>query len=161
MLFRSAKDLDNRSTIDLTSRLEGTIPGLVVDPKNKDRGEDAFTIRGVGTFRAKSSPLIVVDGLPIEGGISTVNPYDIENITVLKDAAAASIYGARASNGVIVITTKQAKQQRLTVDFNADLTVSENQDYSNMGWASAADMIQLESSPSISTTSGLKLRIVL
>lgn len=140
----TAKDLDNRSTVDLASRLEGTIPGLVVDPKTKDRGEDAFTIRGVGTFRAKSSPLIVVDGLPIEGGISTVNPYDIENITVLKDAAAASIYGARASNGVIVITTKQAKQQRLTVDFNADLTVSENQDYSNMGWASAADMIQLE-----------------
>ncbi len=140
----TAKDLDKRSTPDLASRLEGTVPGLVMDPKKGSTDEDAFTIRGVGTFQAKSSPLIVVDGLPIEGGISTVNPYDIENITVLKDAAAASIYGARASNGVIVITTKQAKMQRLTVDFNADLTVSEKQDYSNYGWASAADMIELE-----------------
>ena len=86
----------------------------------------------------------MVDGLPIEGGISTVNPYDIENITVLKDAAAASIYGARASNGVIVITTKRASQQRMTIDFNTDLTISEKQDYGNYGWASAAEMIELE-----------------
>lgn len=140
----TADDLDKRSTTDLASRLEGAVPSLVMDPKKGSTDEDAFTIRGVGTFQAKSSPLIVVDGLPIEGGISTVNPYDIENITVLKDAAAASIYGARASNGVIVITTKQAKQQRLTVDFNADLTISEKQDYSNYEWASAADMIALE-----------------
>lgn len=140
----TSDDLDKRSTTDLASRLEGAVPGLVMDPKKGSTDEDAFTIRGVGTFQAKSSPLIVVDGLPIEGGISTVNPYDIENITVLKDAAAASIYGARASNGVIVITTKQARQQRLTVDFNADLTISEKQDYSNYGWASAADMIALE-----------------
>lgn len=140
----TTEDLDKRSTSDLASRLEGAVPGLVMDPKKGSTDEDAFTIRGVGTFQAKSSPLIVVDGLPIEGGISTVNPYDIENITVLKDAAAASIYGARASNGVIVITTKQAKAQRLTVDFNADLTISEKQDYSNYGWASAADMIELE-----------------
>ncbi|MDE5960661.1 MAG: TonB-dependent receptor plug domain-containing protein, partial [Duncaniella sp.] len=140
----TSDDLDKRSTTDLASRLEGAVPGLVMDPKKNSTDEDAFTIRGVGTFQAKSSPLIVVDGLPIEGGISTVNPYDIENITVLKDAAAASIYGARASNGVIVITTKQAKQQRLTVDFNADLTISEKQNYDNYGWATAADMIELE-----------------
>ena len=53
-----------------------------------------------------------MDGLPIEGGIDSVNPYDIENITVLKDASAAAIYGARASNGVIVISTKRAKEDR-------------------------------------------------
>lgn len=140
----TAKDLDTRSTTDLASRLEGSVPGLVMDPKNSSGNEDAFTIRGKGTFRAKSSPLVVVDGLPIEGGLSTINPYDIENITVLKDAAAASIYGARASNGVIVVTTKQAKAQRLQVDVNADVTVSEMQDYSNYGWASAAQMIELE-----------------
>ena len=69
-------------------------------------GEQKITIRGVGSFQAKTNPLVVVDGLPIEGSIETVNLYDIENITILKDAAAASIYGARASNGVIVITTK-------------------------------------------------------
>ncbi len=67
----------------------------------------------------------MVDGLPIEGGIETVNPYEIDNITILKDAAAAAIYGARASNGVIVITTKRARSEKLTVEFNADVTVSE------------------------------------
>ncbi len=140
----NAKDLDTRSTSDLASRLEGTVPGLVMDPRSNSKDEDAFTIRGKGTFNAKSSPLVVVDGLPIEGGLSTINPYDIENITVLKDAAAASIYGARASNGVLVVTTKQAKAQRLQVDVNADVTVSELKDYSNYGWATAAQMIELE-----------------
>ena len=84
------------------------------------------------------------DGLPIEGSIETVNPYDIANITVLKDAAAAAIYGARASNGVIVITTKRAGSSKMSVDFNADLTITEKNDYDNMGWASAAELIELE-----------------
>lgn len=140
----TADDLDKKSSADLASRLEGAVPGLVLNPKAGSADEDAFSIRGVGTFRAKASPLVVVDGLPIEGGLSSLNPYEINNITVLKDAAAASIYGARASNGVIVITTKQASDQRLTIDFNADLSVSERNDYSNYEWATAADMIELE-----------------
>lgn len=140
----TSKDLDTKSTSDLASRLEGSVPGLVMDARSKSSDEDAFVIRGVGTFQAKTSPLVVVDGLPIDGGMSTVNPYDIENITILKDAAAASIYGARASNGVIVITTKQAKTHKLQVDVNADITVSEKKDYSNYGWANAAQLIELE-----------------
>lgn len=87
----TSDDLDKRSTTSLASRLEGSVPGVVMDPKSNSKDEDAFTIRGVGTFEAKSSPLVVVDGLPIEGGMSTVNPYDIENITILKDAAASAI----------------------------------------------------------------------
>ena len=140
----TSADLDKRSVSDLSSNLEGKIPGLVKSVKKSSKDEDAFTIRGVGTFESATAPLVVVDGLPIDGGMSTVNPYDIENITVLKDAAAASIYGARASNGVIVITTKRARDNRLSIDFNADLTVSEKQDYSNMQWANAAQMIELE-----------------
>lgn len=140
----SADDLDKRSVTDLSSNLEGKIPGLVKNMKSSSNDEDAFTIRGTGSFQARTAPLVVVDGLPIEGGMSTVNPYDVENITVLKDAAAASIYGARASNGVIVITTKQAKQEKLTIDFNADLTISEKTNYDDYEWASAAEVLELE-----------------
>lgn len=68
----------------------------------------------------------------------------MDNITILKDAAAASIYGARASNGVIVITTKKAREEKLTVEFNADVTVSERNDYGYMQWANAAEMVELE-----------------
>lgn len=139
-----AEDMDKRYTGDITSNLEGKIPGVVYDPKASQQDENAITIRGTSTFSAKKSPLVVVDGLPIEGGIETVNPYDISNVTVLKDAAAASIYGARASNGVIVITTKRATSDRVSIDFNTDITVSEKRNYSNYGWASAAEIIELE-----------------
>ena len=141
----SAKDLDNRHSGSVVSSLEGRIPGLVSYNNGKsDSGEGSLVIRGVGSFQAKTNPLVVVDGLPIEGSIESVNPYEIENITVLKDASAAAIYGARASNGVIVITTKRAKSEKFSVDFNCDITISEKNDYSNFGWASAAEMIELE-----------------
>lgn len=138
----TSEDMEKRFTGNITNNLEGRIPGMVVAAG--ETGEDAITIRGTGTFNAKTSPLVVLDGLPIEGGIESINPYDIENITVLKDAAAAAIYGARASNGVIVITSKRAKQERLSIDFNADLIISEKQNYDNYNWASAADIIALE-----------------
>lgn len=141
----TAKDMDERYMGDIVSNLEGKVPGLTSynNGMNGD-GEQRITIRGVGSFQAKTNPLVVVDGLPIEGSIETVNPYDIENITVLKDAAAASIYGARASNGVIVITTKKAKEEKVEIDFNADLNISEKNNYDNYRWANAAQVIQLE-----------------
>lgn len=140
----TAKEMDNRYTTDIVSSLEGKIPGLVSYNNGLKSGEDALTIRGVGSFQAKTSPLIVVDGLPIEGSLETVNRYDIESITVLKDASAASIYGARASNGVIVITTKRARQEKLSIDVSADLTVSEKQCYGNHEWANASELLELE-----------------
>ena len=141
----TAEDMDRRYTGDVVSNLEGKVPGLVSYKNgNNSEGENTLTIRGTGSFQAKTNPLVVVDGLPIEGSIETVNPYDIENITVLKDAAAASIYGARASNGVIVITTKKAHAEKVDIDFNADLCISEKNNYDNYRWASAAEVIQLE-----------------
>ena len=141
----SANDLDQRYTGDVASNLEGQVPGLVgYNNGLNDGGESALVIRGTGSFNAVTTPLVVVDGLPVEGGLSSVNPYNIENITVLKDAAAASIYGARASNGVIVITTKRAKTDRLEVSLSADLTISEKNNYDDMQWASAAELIELE-----------------
>lgn len=137
----TSADLDQRHMGSITENLEGKIPGLVT----YDNGNGAqMTIRGTGSFEAATSPLVVVDGLPIEGSIESVNPYDIENITVLKDAAAAAIYGARASNGVIVITTKRGKSDKLQVEFNADVTAFECKDYGYMKYASAAEMIELE-----------------
>lgn len=137
----SAADIDRSFTGSVTDRLEGKVPGLVT--YNNGDGQK-MTIRGLGSFQANTQPLIVVDGLPIEGGIETVNPYDIENITVLKDAAAASIYGARAANGVIVITTKRASSDKVTIDFNTDITLTEKNNYDNYGWATAAEIIELE-----------------
>ena len=137
----SAEDMAKRYTGDITSNLEGQVPGLVSYDNGNGKG---ITIRGTGSFQANTSPLVVVDGLPIEGGIESVNPYEVDNITILKDAAAASIYGARASNGVIVITTKKAREEKLTVEFNADVTVSERNDYGYMQWANAAEMVELE-----------------
>ena len=137
----TAADLDTRYSSTVTDNLEGKVPGLL----SYDNGNGkSMTIRGTGSFNASTSPLVVVDGLPIEGSIETVNPYDIENITVLKDAAAAAIYGARASNGVIVITTKKGNSEKLSVEFNTDITVSERPDYGYMGWATAAEMVELE-----------------
>jgi len=140
----SGDELNKRHNTDIASSLEGNIPGLVKSKNSSNTGENSLVIRGVGTFQASSAPLVVVDGLPIEGGIETVNTYDIKSITVLKDASAASIYGARASNGVIVITTKQADKDKLSIDFNADLSITGKYDYSKAGWASAAQLIQLE-----------------
>lgn len=141
----SGNSLEKRYTGDVMNNLEGRVPGLVKNNNGMtDEGEASLTIRGAGSFQAKTNPLVVVDGLPIEGGLNSVNPYNIQSISVLKDAAAASIYGARASNGVIVITTKRADSDRLSIEFNADLNISENRDYSHMGWANAEQLIELE-----------------
>lgn len=140
----SGDDINKRRNVDIASSLEGNIPGLVKNRNSYQTGENNLVIRGVGTFSASTAPLVVVDGLPIEGGIETVNIYDIKSVTVLKDASAAAIYGARASNGVIVITTKQADREKLTVEFNADLSITGKTDYSKGGWATAAQAIELE-----------------
>lgn len=141
----SSKTLDQRYTGDVIKNLEGRVPGLVnYNTGMGSGGESDIVIRGTGSFNARTNPLVVVDGLPIEGGLNSINPYNIETITVLKDAAAASIYGARASNGVIVVTTKRAQKERMEVDFSADLQVSERNDYSDMRWANAAELIELE-----------------
>ncbi len=133
----SAKDLDDRSVSTLTASLEGKVAGMVIN------GND-ITIRGTGTLAASSSPLIVVDGLPIEGTLNDVNPYEVANVWVLKDAAATAIYGARASNGVIVITTKQGTSDKVEVEFNADFTVFNKLNYNDLGLTDAAGLISLE-----------------
>jgi TonB-linked SusC/RagA family outer membrane protein len=134
----NSKELEKRYTPNIIDNLEGRIPGLV-----NYRG--ATTIRGVSTINAAASPLIVVDGLPIEGTIANINPYDVESVTVLKDAAAAAIYGARAANGVVVVTTKRAKGKRTSVEFASNITITEKPDI-NYNLLTPAQQVDLESS---------------
>lgn len=136
----TSKDLDKRYTGDLQTNLEGRIPGLV----KYDNGiTNQMTIRGVSSLSASTQPLIVVNGLPIQGSIDEINPNDVESITVLKDAAAAAIYGARASNGVIVVVTKKATTEKLQVDFSTDLTIQNKYNYDNMNWMNAEEEMGL------------------
>ena len=107
--------LASRPTSDISSALQGMVAGMQAT-ENEDGSVD-FLIRGYSSLYADTAPLIVVDGFPIEGTFSSINPNDVESITVLKDAAAASIWGARSANGVIVVTTKRGKQNhRLNVE---------------------------------------------
>ncbi|WP_100630303.1 SusC/RagA family TonB-linked outer membrane protein [Algoriphagus formosus] len=117
--------VDRRVSTNLIDRLEDVTPGLIFnrDISGIESGE-SISIRGTSTLISSAEPLIVVDNLAYDGPLSSINPNDVESITVLKDAAAASIWGARAGNGVIVITTKQGKygkplQVNLTSNFTA------------------------------------------
>jgi TonB-linked SusC/RagA family outer membrane protein len=108
--------LAERQTVKVTQALQGAIPGLMVT-RNSGAADAAATIRvrGVTTI-SDSNPLIIVDGIP--GTLDWINPEDIESISVLKDAASASIYGSRAAAGVILVTTKRAKTGQLSLDYN-------------------------------------------
>ena len=105
-----------RPTSSVASALEGTVTGVQVNSTYGVPGEDpSIRIRGIGTVNGSSSPLYILDGVPFGGNISDLNPQDIESMSVLKDAASAALYGNRASNGVILITTKKGKQGRLNM----------------------------------------------
>lgn len=110
-----------RPTDNIMSRLIGTAAGLQLQVD--ERGELSFEIRGQTSLYANASPLVVVDGFPVEGDFNSINPNDVESVTILKDAATASIWGARAANGVIVVTTKKAKRSPLKVEINSFVKV--------------------------------------
>ena len=124
-------ELLNRSvSTDIISRLEGITPGLLFNRSlPATSGKSPITIRGASTIYAEDKPLIILDNFPFEGDINTIHPSDVESITILKDAAAASIWGARSANGVIVITTKKGKSgAKPLISFNAKVNVSEKPD---------------------------------
>ncbi|MCM1050693.1 MAG: SusC/RagA family TonB-linked outer membrane protein [Paenibacillus sp.] len=137
----SADKLQERYTQNLLSNLEGHVAGL-----STYGGKPV--IRGAGTLHGSTAPLLVVDGMPIEGSIEDLNPYDIESVNVLKDAAAAAIYGARAANGIIVVTTKDAKKSgKIDIDFASNITWYEktNVDYADNYYMTPAQQIGVES----------------
>lgn len=113
----SEKMIEARPVSSVTSALEGNTSGIQVNSTMGAPGTDpSIRIRGIGTVNGVSTPLYVLDGAPYGGNISDLNPSDIENISVLKDAASAALYGNRASNGVILITTKKGTGGKLSFD---------------------------------------------
>jgi TonB-linked SusC/RagA family outer membrane protein len=120
-------------TESVEKSLSGKVSGVRVTSETGDPGSSGvIQIRGIGSINGSTSPLYVIDGIPMETGnlghyektsniLSTLNPEDIENMTVLKDAAAASLYGSRAANGVVIITTKKGKQGDTKFDFKASV----------------------------------------
>ena len=104
-----------------TAALAGATAGVQLTQSNGDPTSNGTTIRirGIGSLSASSAPLYIIDGMPYEGSISNINPQDIESMTVLKDAAASAIYGARGANGVIIITTKKGKTSDANIRFDA------------------------------------------
>lgn len=130
---------------DLTSSLEGQVAGLRMDI-NPNTGEKSPILRGVGTFSndVGTKPLVVIDNVPTAMSLSEINPYNVESVTVLKDAAAASIYGALAANGVIVVKTKEGKGNGVKVNVNADWYVTSKPNFKNLDLASTGDIIDYQ-----------------
>lgn len=119
--------LNRRVSTDIISRLENIASGMLFH--RSDNGSPEISIRGRSTIFANDRPLVIIDNFPFDGDIETINPNDIENITILKDASAASIWGVRAGNGVIVITTKKGKfNTPAKIDFNTNLSIGQKPD---------------------------------
>lgn len=103
-----AENIQKLQVSNVSKALEGSAPGVQVASQSGQPGSDAtIRIRGIGSINASSNPLYVVDGMPFDGNINSINPADIASMSVLKDAASTALYGSRAANGVIVITTKK------------------------------------------------------
>ena len=136
-----AEEINRGAVTSPSSMLVGKVSGLLITPANGQPGASStIRIRGAASLTASNDPLIVIDGVPVtkDGGagmgdpLATVNPNDIESYSVLKDASATAIYGSRASNGVIIITTKKGKGKGLHVSYNGSASIKQNADVIDM-----------------------------
>jgi TonB-linked SusC/RagA family outer membrane protein len=135
----SSKELETQISDNVLTKIKNVMPGVKVDNDNN------IIIRGRGTLSGSTAPLVVIDGFPLEGDISSVNPDDVKSITVLKDAASASIWGAKAGNGVIVITTKTGnKKTKPSVSASYSFSLEEKPSFSDYNLMNAADMVDLD-----------------
>ncbi|MGY0427166.1 MAG: TonB-dependent receptor plug domain-containing protein, partial [Polaribacter sp.] len=132
------KTLGRKINQSILSKIEGEAPGILTAPDGE------FLIRGTSTFGDNTAPLIVVDGFPVKE-LSNINPNDIENITILKDAAAASIWGIKAANGVIVITSKKGiKDHKPVIEFSTNLSITPRYSLNKLPWASTKSFLEFE-----------------
>ncbi|MCD0489692.1 SusC/RagA family TonB-linked outer membrane protein [Pedobacter sp. MC2016-14] len=137
------KTLNRVVSADLLSRLKGVGNGILFD--NQTGNNLGLSVRGRSTIFSNASPLIVIDNFPFDGDLNTINPEIVENITVLKDAAAASIWGVRAGNGVIIITTKKGSYNHVpTITLKSDLTIGEKPDLYYQKQINSNDFIDIE-----------------
>ncbi|MGJ1325023.1 TonB-dependent receptor plug domain-containing protein, partial [Sphingobacterium faecium] len=152
--FIDNKLLNRKVSTDFISRLEDVVPGITANKTGSARGDYLnMNIRGVSTLRSERFPLIVIDGVPYDsksadvgkGAFNNINPNDIDNITVLKDAAASSIWGAQSGNGVIVITTKKGKfNERTQVAVNANISIKAKPNLYYLPQMSSSDYIDAQ-----------------
>lgn len=120
-----ADKLEKQQVSNVSKALSGVVAGVQVLSSNGQPGVSATVrIRGVGSINAGSDPLYVVDGVPFDGDLSSINPADIETMTVLKDAASTALYGARGANGIIMITTKKGSSVRSQINFDMKVGVN-------------------------------------
>ncbi|KQC00594.1 SusC/RagA family TonB-linked outer membrane protein [Pedobacter sp. Hv1] len=137
------KVLNEQFSTDILSRLEAVANAVTVDRRSTTSGR--LMVRGLSTLNGNRDPLIVLDNFPYQGNIENINPNDIETITILKDAAATAIWGSRAGNGVIVLTSKKAKLgQPLMVALNSNLSIVNKPDLFTIKQMSTADYIDVE-----------------
>lgn len=121
----SGEKLQKMQSTNISKSLEGAVAGLQTSSSSGTPGSSAsIIIRGLGSVSASQSPLLVVDGVPYEGSLNSIPTHDIESMTVLKDAAANSMYGARGSNGVIIITTRRGTSDKVRIEFDAKVGVN-------------------------------------
>lgn len=142
------KTINQQSGLNILQRLKGVTSGLLFTTGKSNpnpNNNTGITIRGLSTINGPLDPLIVIDNFIYDGDINNINPNDVKNITILKDAAAASIWGARAGNGVIVITTKKSQySQKMQLDLNANTTMTSKPDLYSIPQISNENYINLE-----------------
>ena len=115
-----AENITQRQSADVAKTLEGAVSGVQISNSSGDPGAgSAIRIRGIGSIYGSSAPLIILDGAPYHGSLNSINNSDIESLNVLKDASSAALYGARGANGVIIITTKSGKRDKLSITVDA------------------------------------------
>ncbi|MCC8172220.1 MAG: TonB-dependent receptor [Parabacteroides sp.] len=146
------KDVKSVPVNRIEQALQGKVAGVMVTQSYGQPGSPMnINIRGVGTI-GDSDPLYVIDGIPTKTGINSLNPGDIESISILKDASAAAMYGSRAANGVVLVKTKSGKEGRVTIDFDAYLGVQSNAKTFDMldasEWADVRNRATLNDNPS-------------
>ena len=130
-----ADDLIRRPIANISQALEGATPGIIVtSPSGQPGSGQSIRIRGFGSFTSSNAPLYVVDGFPINGGLNSINASDIESVTILKDASSTALYGNKAANGVVLVTTKRGKSQvgELNVNISTGIVSRGNPEYDRL-----------------------------
>lgn len=136
----SEKNTKGKLETNVLSRIEGMVAGI-----NRTSNNDKdIVIRGITTYMGDTAPLYVVDGMPYEGDLASINPTEVQNITVLKDAAASSIYGARAANGVIVITTKRGQEGKTKVRYDGSIKFTPKPDLDYLNLMNSSELVDLQ-----------------
>ena len=118
--------ISNSQATSVSNALEGAVAGLQVVSSSGQPGQDAnIVLRGIGSISASNNALIVVDGVPFNGKLSDINPTDIASVNVSKDAVSNSLYGSRAAGGVVMITTKTGRKDKVAINFNGSWGVAQ------------------------------------